>query len=1326
MSTDVVSSADERRAGLLDALGRIRHLKDSKLENQRASAQLLVAIEATLLERAATDSQHAEPGPTQYLLALESLLNSESTNADILGSSIYLLSIVLPYVTPGVVRAKSHALLIAVAVPLAEPHGASENMNARLRASLSVVDTLLSIVPVQERATLERERTWLTVWDLVLNLCMDARPKVRRRAHEVVTHILGLPSWEHAHPYAERTMAWAARTLHSVAAARGVSSTKASHKVEFDKHQGKAKHARSAAAERQKQAADGAASTGIWVCALLQTIVPLVPMASTTPLVHELLTLPALQNPFLTVSVYDVFAVLFRTPRTEASLDVSAPVQRDVTLLRHTLDALQTNVPAHTDVHILPAYLNVLESCMVAYSAADIETAWSLTPALWKSTMQLALSASSDASRSSADVRIAGRKLLQALARYCIPDHAVAQALTSEDALFAHMIRSLRDAFGKHALRYTHTRSDILHILASMLRRLRYPLDNGGVPPAEPLLMSAVEDVAALRVQRNFDARPDADAVLGAAISACGPRAFLKHLPLDLLDQHGRPNTQGGAGGARGRAWLLPLLREHISNTELAHFVEELVPLSEALFEVRVRAEQPTDGSAPRPVEVKVMEALIEQIWVCFPGYCDLCRDIDTALTPRVLELLVNVLRTQSALRPAILKGLQLLVQRTESVIASQVPSAQLLRQFGVDQNDGRRFLEHLRSMSGVLLASLFQLLTELPAQSRGYVMECVATYLAILDAPSISKTFAKVAHMLQQALATYHPSAHAPTPGKPEPNSPRYVPPVPHTMLDLFIVLVPYVHGADAASLFDACMHALQVDDSGLQKKAYRALSRLLDGKDAAALRAHVGCAALVSRYLELDVPPGAVRDRLALFRTLVPHMPDDDLGTLAALVPEAVLGTKEANQGAREEAYALLVDMGHCMARGGRINRAQAGTDVQDIVAASVPEYVMMVAAGLAGASPRMIGASITALARLLYEFHLALPDDMLAELLTTMLVYLESTNREIVKASLGFCKVATLSLSPQQIEQVLPSLVPALLQIRHVHKNHFKAQVRHLMERLLRRFGEKAVSAHVDPENQRLIANIRKRKERAKRRRAHADGGEDETEPVARSGGMDAFEDALYGSDSDDSDEEEEEDAAVPRRSRHREDDTYLLEDDDAPMDLLDEAAVGAIRTNVRHKARRQPGQEAKSFETDESGRMRISEHDHDADQDTEPSSAASQAGRAYMEREMGVDGLTFRGRGGSVKFNKNNKRTRANERMDDEDEEESNGSNALPRQKKKRGKQAIGSEFKARRAEGDVQKGGMSPYAYVPLSAVAGKRNAKKASSLAITGKRRKAT
>ena len=1402
-----VSNAQEQREALMNALERIRHLKDSKLENQRAPAQLLVAIEATLAERANTQPQEpqqerqTEPaGPTQYLLALESLLSAENTSADVHASSVYLLSIVLPHVAPGVVRAKSHALLGAVAAPLADPHGgAAENMNARLRASLGVVESLLHIVPVRERNVLERERTWLAVWDLVLGLCIDARPKVRRRAHELVTHILSEPACSHAHPYADRTMMWAARLLHGVAAARGISHSKGGHPhlraptIEYDKNRGKAKHAMSAAAERQKQAVDGAASTGIWICALLQTIVPAVPVASTTPLVHELLALPALQNPFLTVAVYDVFSALFRTPRVERSLDMAvAPVERhtrDVSLLRHTLDELckTTNVPAHTDVQTLPAYLGVLEACMVAYSAADLDSAWSLVPTLWHSSMTLALSAQSDASRASSDVRSAGRKFLQALAHYCVPDHAVADALKAHNAdevPLSRMISSLREALGKHALRYTHTRSDILHILASMLSRLRYPLDVGGPPPAEPLLMQAVVDVAALRAHRHFDARPDADVVLGSAISACGPRVFLSYLPLDLLDaKTGRPNTQGGV---RGRAWLLPLLREHISNTELAHFVEELVPLSEALFEVRVQAEQPSDGSAPRPVEAKVMEALIEQIWVCFPGYCDLCRDVDTSLTPHVLELLINVLRTQTNLRPAVLKGLELLVQRNESLISSQVDAAQLQRQFGVDQAAGRRFLEHLRAMSGVLLAALFQLLTELPSQSRGFVMDCIATYLAILDSRSVAATFEKVAAMLKQSLATYVPSA--PAPGMPEANSPRYVPPVPHTMLDLFIALVPYVKRENAAALFDACMQVLTVDDSGLQKKAYRALSRLLSTSEAPALRARKGSpAALVTQLLEQDVPLGAVRDRLALFRALVPYMPDADLGSLAALVPEAVLGTKEANQGAREEAYCLLVEIGHRMARGGRIDRSQAGTDMQDTVAASVPEYVMMVAAGLAGASPRMMGASITALARLLYEFHTSLPTEMLSELLATMLVYLESTNREIAKGALGFCKVAAVVLPAQHLEPSLPELVPALLHMRTVHKNHFKTQVRHLIERLLRRFGFDAIQAHVDIENQRLISNIRKRKERAKRRRSQTSSSNPEDEeldgnvamasvgslgahgrPARGRGtdGMDAFEDALYGSDSDDDDDSGDDDSdydekdrrrepqaqgrgnnkkkqptaeTASRRTRHREDDAFLLEDDDAPMDLLDEAAVGAIRTNVRQKTRRQPGQEARTFETDDAGRLRITDED-DARMDDDATAAAASAedeasrryeGTAFMEKSMGVDGFTHRGRGGAVKFNKNNKRTRANERMDDElddvdaNNEANHGRASVPsaRRGKKRGKEAIGSEFRAKRAQGDVQKGGMSPYAYVPLSSVSGKK-AKDASKLAITGKRRK--
>lgn len=1331
-------NAVERRLGLLDALSRIRHLKDSKLENQRAPAQLLVAIEATLAERAAQEQQ--ETGPTQYFLALESLLSAEEPGEDVHASSVYLLSLVLPYVAPGVVRAKSLALLSAVAAPLAEPHGASEHMNARIRSALGVVEALLEMVPVKDRTHLERERTWLTVWDLVLSLCMDARPKVRRRAHDLVRHILGLPVWSHDHPYASRTMAWAARTLQHVAEARGGPVTTQGGKPTYDKKSGQARHAKSAAAARQQAASEGAASSGIWVCQLLQGLVALVPPKTTATLVPALLLLPALQNPFLTVAVYDVFAALFRSPRaeamsTEAMLAASTALEqhaRDVTLLAQTVSALldESAVPASTDVQTLPSYMGVLESCMVTYSAASPTAAWALVPALWQQTWHLALSAQSDASRSSPSVRVAGRTLLQALVRYCVPEEAVAEALTASTSPLRTMLDSVKDALGTHALRYAHARADILPVLSSCLQRLRYPLEPRQAPPAEALLMDQVVHVASLRTQRDFDARAEADAVLGTAVEVCGPARILAVLPLQLLDDEGRPNMQG-----TGRAWMLPLLRAHITNTNLQHFVEAMVPLSEALFELRVRAEQPTDGTAPRPVEAKVMEALIEQIWACFPGYCDLARDVPTALTPRVLELLVQVLRTQRALRPSVLKGLEWLVQRTESLVASQAPADQLQRQFGVDQAQGQATLAHLRSLAGVLLASLFNLLSELPAQERAYVMECIRTYLAILDAPSIAQTFSKVAAMLTQALQTYEPSM--PAPGMPEPNSPRYVPPVPHTMMDLLLALVPHLKKAEAIQLVDMCAHVLPVADSSLQKKAYRALARLLTGDEAEALRSHFGTAALVSQWLTLDVQPGAVRDRLQLLLALLPHWPNDQLGLLGSVVPEAVLGTKEANQGAREAAYDLLVEMGHRMAQGGTIHRAQAGAANAETasVDASVQELVMMVAAGLAGASPRMIGASITALARLLYEFHTTLPADTVRELLATMLVFLESTNREIVKGALGFCKVALVALPAPDVESTLPTLVPALLHVRHVHKNHFKGRVRHLIERLLRRFGEKAIEVHVDAENQRLLANIRKRKERAKRRRAQASTheGEEETDwAPAKSVGVDAFEEALYGSASEsesDDDEDAEEKATRPkarlpnqgrqRRAKHREDDTYLLEDNDTPMNLLDASTVSAIRSHVRAKPRREPGQEAKSFQVDDMGRLHIQDEAAAAAADGPEAAAMATEGHAYMDKSLGVDGFTHRGRGGAVKFNKNNKRTRAQERRDDEEEEAETASHA-PR-RPKRGKQAIGSEFRARRAEGDVQKNGMSPYAYVPLSSVAGKRKGKPAAKLAITGK-----
>lgn len=190
---------------------------------------------------------------------------------------------------------------------------------------------------------------------------------------------------------------------------------------------------------------------------------------------------------------------------------------------------------------------------------------------------------------------------------------------------------------------------------------------------------------------------------------------------------------------------------------------------------------------------------------------------------------------------------------------------------------------------------------------------------------------------------------------------------------------------------------------------------------------------------------------------------------------------------------------------------------------------------------------------------------------EILTTLLVFLSSANREIVKSILGFVKLAIHTLPLDLLRPHLPAIVPGLLSWSHDHKNHFKLKVRHIFERMLRRFSWDAVYAHAGEEDAaKVLVNIKKRKERAKRKKAtRAEAGEDDDDDddapgKAKAGAGDAFEDVLYGSESelDDSDDENEAQttaAAPAKHHRHAGEGVRLKMDDDEPMDLLAGAAT-----------------------------------------------------------------------------------------------------------------------------------------------------------------------
>lgn len=64
-----------------------------------------------------------------------------------------------------------------------------------------------------------------------------------------------------------------------------------------------------------------------------------------------------------------------------------------------------------------------------------------------------------------------------------------------------------------------------------------------------------------------------------------------------------------------------------------------------------------------------------------------------------------------------------------------------------------------------------------------------------------------------------------------------------------------------------------------------------------------------------------------MLLLTALVPKLPKERLHVVLVLVTEAVLGTKEVSEKARNAAYELLVALGNKMAEGGTISQSLIG---------------------------------------------------------------------------------------------------------------------------------------------------------------------------------------------------------------------------------------------------------------------------------------------------------------------------------------------------------------------------------------------------------------
>ena len=121
-----------------------------------------------------------------------------------------------------------------------------------------------------------------------------------------------------------------------------------------------------------------------------------------------------------------------------------------------------------------------------------------------------------------------------------------------------------------------------------------------------------------------------------------------------------------------------------------------------------------------------------------------------------------------------------------------------------------------------------------------------------------------------------------------------------------------------------------------------------------------------------------------------------------------------------------------------------------------ATISEYFTMVTAGLAGQTAHMIAATITGLSRIFFEFKDDISPELALELMQTIMVFVAANNREIVRSALGYLKVCIVTLGDDLLAPQLMDIIDNLLKCSHQTKNHFKPKIRHIFERLIRRFG------------------------------------------------------------------------------------------------------------------------------------------------------------------------------------------------------------------------------------------------------------------------------
>lgn len=771
----------------------------------------------------------------------------------------------------------------------------------------------------------------------------------------------------------------------------------------------------------------------------------------------------------------------------------------------------------------------------------------------------------------------------------------------------------------------------------------------------------------------DFSYKKQLHECLGSAIAAMGPEKILSLLPLNLDSED----------IADAKVWILPILKQYTVGAELLFFSQYILDQVKLLKKKSLKLERQGLIFSARSAE-----GLAYSLWSLFPSFCNYPVDTSTCFK-EIHEVLCNTLRQEPELHGVICSGLQILIQQNKCASEERfgIPDVELSVSVRkameiYTPKIAQENLSTLRTNSKLLFV-LSNIFLGAPNDSGGCLQSTIHLLASISNKTTVKNFFKKemfeLLKVTKQVLMVRESKESSSMQIENLPDEAS----ITHKRarrLDLAVLFLPGLDEEAIDLLYSVIKHALQDEEGLMQKKAYKILSLILKESEGFLFKK-------LDELLQLIIMAtsschfSAKRHRLDCLYFLTVHIFKETSSEqrmrefISAFLTEILLALKEANKKTRNKAYDLLVEIGHA-----------CGDEKRDGRAEKLLQFFNMVAVGMVSETPHMVSASIKGLARLTYEFSDLISDAF--KLLPSSFLLLQRRNREIVKANLGLIKVLVAKSKADSLETHLKGIVEGLLKWKDETKNHFKAKIKSLIEMLVKKCGLDAVKAAMPEEHLKLLKNIRKIKERKERKdKSQADTNSLHSRASfsrhSRWNHSRIFSDLGNDSGEDGSDIENgrmRTKASCPasraalRCSRKRKSflkslpEDQLDQSENDPLDLLDQRKTTTSILQSKSKVKRKVESYDDEPEMDQEGRLIVHE---EWEKPKKPQNSS--------DLDSDIRSLTI-----SLKSGK------------------SSLSSQKKRQKTDSGWSYTGSEYRSKKANGDLKKKGkLEPYAYWPL-------------------------